>query len=272
MATTANQLAAFGGNCVRTRRKVAAAKTLYEGTMAFSAAGYATDVVASGANPFMGIVNLYTDNASGSAGDVKCETYTEGYWTPTGISHSLTIADVESPIYATDNFTLTTASSGGVKVGTLKDVDDKGRPVIALEVHSSLSETFGSQAKVFRGRFTTAEVNAGVTALPALPGKKYRMHDMALIAIGGNAATATSIDILGTQSASSVKLMDGRVAGLNQSVLLRAGTATNGLILADGASFVACDTNTAITVGKTGSSLATATHVDVLLTYEIIDG
>jgi hypothetical protein len=92
---------------------------------------------------------------------------------------------------------------------------------------------------------------------------------MAMIAIGGNAATATSVDILGTQSASSVKLMDGRVAGLTQSTLLRAGTATNGLILADGASFVANDVNTAITIAKTGSNLATATHIDVLLTYSI---
>lgn len=120
-----------------------------------------------------------------------------------------------------------------------------------------------------RQRFTAAEVNAGATMLAALPGFKYRVVDAALIAIGGNAATADSVDILGTQAESGVKLMAGLVAGLTRSTLLRAGAATNGVILADGASFTACDANTAITVGKTGGSLATATHVDVLLSYAI---
>lgn len=120
-----------------------------------------------------------------------------------------------------------------------------------------------------RQRFTTAQVNAGATILAAIPGYKYRLCDMAMIAIGGAAATATSVDIIGTQSTSAVKLMDARVAGLTENTLLRAGTATNGLILAAGASFVANDANTAITIGKTGSNLATATHIDVLISYTI---
>jgi hypothetical protein len=37
--------------------------------------------------------------------------------------------------------------------------------------------------------------------------------------------------------------------------------------LADGASLTALDANTAVTIGKTGGTLATATHVDVLLDY-----
>jgi hypothetical protein len=65
-----------------------------------------------------------------------------------------------------------------------------------------------------------------------------------------------------------VKLLAAAVAGLTQSTVLRAG-ATNAAVLADGASFVANDTNTAISINKTGSNMATATHVDVLLTYEI---
>jgi hypothetical protein len=123
-------------------------------------------------------------------------------------------------------------------------------------------------AKVLRTRVTTAQVNSGATLLPALPGLKYRVQDMALIAIGGAAATATSVDIIATQSASGVNLLAAAVAGLTQNTLLRAG-ATNAAILAAGASFVANDANTAITIGKTGSSLATATHIDVLLTYTI---
>jgi hypothetical protein len=124
-------------------------------------------------------------------------------------------------------------------------------------------------AKVLRTRVTTAQVNAGHTLLSAVAGYKYRLQDMAMIAIGGNAATADGVLIRGTQSASVVKLMDGKVAGLTQNTLLRAGTATNGLILAGGASFVANDANTAITIIKDGSDLATATHIDVLLTYEV---
>jgi hypothetical protein len=123
-------------------------------------------------------------------------------------------------------------------------------------------------ARVLRTRFTTAQVNAGATVLTALPGLRYRVHDCAMIAIGGNAATATTIDLLGTQSASSVKLVANAVAGLTQNTLLRAG-ATNSTILAGGVSFALNDANTAITINKTGSDLATATHIDVLLTYDI---
>lgn len=119
-----------------------------------------------------------------------------------------------------------------------------------------------------RTRVTTANVNAGATLLAAIPGYKYRVHDVALIAIGGSASGATTIDILGTQSASGVKLLAAAVAGLTQHTLLRAG-ASNATILNAGASFVANDANTAITIGKTGSDLATSTNIDVLLLYTI---
>lgn len=123
--------------------------------------------------------------------------------------------------------------------------------------------------RVFRGRFSLAQVNAGATVLTAVPGFKYRLQDAAMIAVGGAAAAATTIDLLATQSSSSVKLVANAVAGLTQNTLLRAG-ATNSTILAAGASFVENDTNTAITIGKTGSDMTTATHIDVLLTYELV--
>jgi hypothetical protein len=126
----------------------------------------------------------------------------------------------------------------------------------------------GGTANQIRVRTTTANVNSGATLLAALPGFAYRIHDISMIAIGGNAATATTVDVLGTQSSASVKLFAGAIANLTQSAVLRAG-ATGGTVLADGASFAACDANTAITIGKTGSSLATATAIDVLLTYSI---
>jgi predicted RecA/RadA family phage recombinase len=117
-----------------------------------------------------------------------------------------------------------------------------------------------------RTRFTIAQINAGANLLPAVPGAKYRLVDAALIAVGGAVGAATTVDILATQGASSVKLLAAAVAGLTQNTLLRAG-ATNAAILAAGASFVANDANTAISVAKTGDPATTATHVDVLASY-----
>jgi hypothetical protein len=119
-----------------------------------------------------------------------------------------------------------------------------------------------------RKRFTIAEVNAGATILPAIAGRRYRMVDAAIIAVGGNAAAHTSIDILGTVSTSR-KLVAFLVAGTTQSTLLRAGAATNGVLLADGASFTQNDANTAITVSKTGSDVTTATHVDIHFSFVV---
>ena len=118
-----------------------------------------------------------------------------------------------------------------------------------------------------RKRFTVAEVNAGATILAA-PGlsHKFRMVDYSMIAIGGNAATATDIRILATQEGSAVALAIVAVAGLTRSTVNKPNSANN-TVLADGASFVANDVNTAITIGKTGGTLATATHIDVILTF-----
>lgn len=137
-----------------------------------------------------------------------------------------------------------------------------------IEVLNVVGGLTGQQTalQAARVRTTTANVNAGATLLPAVPGFKYRIQDITMISIGGNAATATTVDVLGTQSTSSVKLLAVAVASLTQSAVVRAGAA-NATVLADGASFVANDANTAITIGKTGSSLATATNIDVLINY-----
>ena len=119
-----------------------------------------------------------------------------------------------------------------------------------------------------RFRVTIANVNAGVTLLPARANLQYRLVDANMIAVGGAVATCTAVVINATQAAGSVTLVSNAVAALTQSALLRAGAA-NSTILADGASFVPNDVNTAITLAKTGSSCATATNVDVILSYAI---
>ena len=121
-----------------------------------------------------------------------------------------------------------------------------------------------------RHRATTAEVNAGHELLPALAGYKYRLVDVTMIAIGGAAQTATSVDILTTQGASVVRPLVVAVAALSQSAVVKPNSA-NATVLADGASFIANDANTAVSVSKqnAGSNLATDTHIDEILSYVI---
>jgi hypothetical protein len=116
-----------------------------------------------------------------------------------------------------------------------------------------------------RTRFTVAQVNAGATIVAAAAGIKYRLVNAAVIAVGGAATAHTTIDILGTVSTAR-KLVAFAAAQTTQSTYLQPGV-TGAAILADGASFTANDANTAITIGKTGDAVATATHIDVILTY-----
>jgi len=158
-------------------------------------------------------------------------------------------------------------ASGSIIIGLAVAASGNGVTTVDVELNGhGETEPVNSTVKHFRRRCTIAEINAGLTLLPAKAGIQYRMVDAIMIAVGGAAATATTVDILATQSAASVKLVAAAVAGLTQSTVGRAG-ASNFSVLADGASFVENDVNTAITIGKTGSNVATATHVDVLLSY-----
>lgn len=118
-----------------------------------------------------------------------------------------------------------------------------------------------------RKRFSVAQVNAGATLLPAIPGSKYRMVAASAIAIGGDAGAVTTVDILATLS-SSRKLVAFAQASLTRSAVLKDGDAASA-VLADGASYTANDAGTAVTVGKTGSDVTTATSIDISFTYMI---
>lgn len=124
----------------------------------------------------------------------------------------------------------------------------------------------GTIVQTIRTRFTIAEVNAGATLLEAIPGYRYRMVNGAMIAVGGAAAAHTTIDIVGTASSSTRKLVAFAVAQTAENTLLQPGV-TGAAILAAGASYTANDANTAITVGKTGNSITTATHIDIMFDY-----
>lgn len=120
----------------------------------------------------------------------------------------------------------------------------------------------------FRRRCTTAEINAGVTLLPAIVGWKYRVNDMTMIAVGGAAGAATAVRIKATQAAGVVLLLSTAIAALTQSAVVRAGAA-NASVIADGASFIANDVNTAIIVDQSGAALTTATAIDIIINYSI---
>jgi hypothetical protein len=119
-----------------------------------------------------------------------------------------------------------------------------------------------------RQRFTIAEVNAGATLVAAVAGKSIRMVSCKAIAVGGAAGAVTTVDVLGTLSTGR-KLVAFAQANLTQSAVLTDG-GTGAAVLADGASYTANDAGTAVTVGKTGSSVTTATHIDVIFDYVLV--
>lgn len=116
-------------------------------------------------------------------------------------------------------------------------------------------------------KFTVAEINAGTSWLSAVAGQKYRVIHCEMIAIGGALGTATSVDVLGTQSAGSVKLFAGQQASLTENKVCTNAVPAEIAELAAGLTHTACDANTAITVGKTGGAADTATHVIISLDY-----
>ena len=129
----------------------------------------------------------------------------------------------------------------------------------------NLSVTNRSVVFNVRQRFTIAQVNAGATLVAAVSGKSIRMVGCKAIAVGGAAGAVTTVDILGT-STTARKLVAFAQASLTQSAVLADG-GTGGTVLADGASYTANDANTAVTIGKTGSNVTTATHIDVIFVY-----
>ena len=114
-----------------------------------------------------------------------------------------------------------------------------------------------------------ANVNAGATLIAAVPGYKIRLIDVTMVATGGNAATATSVDIKGTQGTAKV-LLAMAIGGLTRSNIAKPNLATHAAPIADGFLFKECDANTAVTVLKAGSDLATCTTVDITLAYELV--
>lgn len=127
-------------------------------------------------------------------------------------------------------------------------------------------EQDAGSALTVRVHVTAAQVNSGFDIVPAVAGRTPRLLSATLTAVGGAAAGATAVVLLGTRAAAPVTLVSVAVAGLTQSALVESGDA-GAVLLADGASFTALDAGTAITINKTGGSLTGATHIDVVCNY-----
>jgi hypothetical protein len=162
------------------------------------------------------------------------------------------------------------ASSGTVFVGTALEAAGANNDVIEV-LRGPNTDILANSGVVqhLRTRVTTAQVNAGHTLLAAVADRRYRLVDASMISIGGAAGGATAVRIVGTQAASAVALVSNTVGALTQNTRVLAGVTTNSSILAAGASFVANDLNTAITIDRTVSNLTGSTDIDVLLSYTI---
>jgi hypothetical protein len=151
--------------------------------------------------------------------------------------------------------------------GVLEFYNSSGTKIYAID--PATRQVFGGAiVNYVKKRFAVATVDAGADILAAKPGWKYRMIDCNMAAEGGSAAGATSVEVSGTQATSGVDLVSNTVGILTDDALVRMGI-TNSTLLANGAWADACDANTAITIGATGSALSTATHINVYLTYVV---
>jgi predicted RecA/RadA family phage recombinase len=153
----------------------------------------------------------------------------------------------------------------GLPIGTIAAAAAGADATCNVRLHGL---SLAGRVMTLRKRCTIAQVNAGVSLLPALPGLKYRMHDAQAIAVGGAVTSVTTIDILATAAAASRKLVAFGQAAMTQSTVVRAGSA-GGVVLADGASYTQNDVNTAVTANITGAAITVATNIDFELTYTI---
>lgn len=139
----------------------------------------------------------------------------------------------------------------------------------ATENRSVREDTLFAGQKMLRQRVTLAQLNAGFTLLPAIPGFIYSLFDAVCVAVGGAATTGTSVNIIGTRAAAPVQLLVVAVAALTQSSHVRSGAA-NAVVLADGGSWAPLDVNTPITVITVGAAMTVMTNLDVLLEYGLV--
>lgn len=185
MAVTANQLTKRQEGD-RQSFPVAASTTIYEGTLAFlTVTGYLDDDTATGQNRFAGIAVAIADNASGSAGAIQGEVYTEGVFELVGTG--FTQASVGLSVFATDNYVITTTpSASSVYVGEcvgyvsstkiLVCIDPDGLSPVSTTVvkTADYTVTVGDSGRTFTNTGASGAVTFSLPA--AVAGLRYRFR------------------------------------------------------------------------------------------------
>lgn len=107
-----------------------------------------------------------------------------------------------------------------------------------------------------------ADINTGHVLVSVPAGKTFNLIDCKLVAIGGDAGGATSVDIADEEAN---VLVSAAVGALTENSLVTMSSLT---VLPAGASFLARAAGSDISITKSGAgALDTCTHVLVVLTY-----
>lgn len=126
---------------------------------------------------------------------------------------------------------------------------------------AATNSTYYPKVRCAMGNATTAQVNATKTIVKAKAGKTIKVVDGWLRALGGNAATATSVDIEDTTATTAAFKI--AVGGLTENAVARVGLATHSTNTGIG---TALPKGAGIQISATGT-LATATSVDYCVFY-----
>lgn len=96
--------------------------------------GFATDIIAAGANPFVGIAVQRADNGSGANGDIDVELWQEGKFLLSFVGSTLTQANVSDKVYATDNDVCGVVSTSRTYIGTLVEFVSATSAFVQIDV------------------------------------------------------------------------------------------------------------------------------------------
>jgi len=139
MATTTNARIVRSDSDKGHAAVAASTKIPQNGLVFRNSAGYAVNIVASGANPLLGLAQKEADNSAGAAGDINVELWTEGVFTLGFAGASLTIADVGKKCFATDNDTLSITGTSRTPVGVIREVLSATSARVAIRVSGDVA-------------------------------------------------------------------------------------------------------------------------------------
>lgn len=192
-AVTENQLVKRQGGCIRSY-PVAASTTIYGGSLVFlNGAGYADDDTATGANAFAGVARSKADNSAGSAGDINVEVDADGTFELTGSGFAQ--SDVGKPLYATDNYVVTTAyAAAAVRIGRVEEYISSTKVRCAIE--TSVHDGTEYAAVAASAAVTNTTTQTAFDKAHTIPANSLRAGDIIRVRAQGIATATNSTDTL----------------------------------------------------------------------------